>query len=275
VHALIDELRARMTDELDYRLEATCQTEFADRYRDHPFIHIPAVVPERSAQRVLTTEWVDAMGWTEFEATAPDPIRQLAAETIFRFAQGSVHRFRVFNGDPHPGNYRFHPDGRVTFFDFGLVKRWDGDEFERLFPVLDAVLTEDAERTVAAMEDAGFLKRGNGLEPAHVYAAVSAAYRAYLVDEFTFTTSYTTEALTNVMDVQGPYADVMKVLDMPPSFVLLDRVVWGVSALMGRLGATNRWRAILDEYRHGGPPATPLGEQEAAWLAARSAPTGA
>jgi predicted unusual protein kinase regulating ubiquinone biosynthesis (AarF/ABC1/UbiB family) len=272
VHALVDELRARMADELDYRLEAACQTEFADRYRGHPFIHVPEVVPERSAQRVLTTEWVEAMGWTEFEATAPDPLRQLAAEAIFRFAQGSVHRHRVFNGDPHPGNYRFHPDGRVSFFDFGLVKRWDGDEFDRLFPILDHVLARDPVATVAAMEDVGFIKRGHGLDPEHVFDGVSAAYRAYLVDEFTFTPSYTTEALTNVMDLQGPFADVMQVLDMPPSFVLLDRVVWGVSALMGRLGARNRWRSILEEYRHGAPPATALGEQEAAWRAALPAP---
>jgi hypothetical protein len=52
---------------------------------------------------------------------------------------------------------------------------------------------------------------------------------------------------------------------MPPSFVILDRVVWGVSALLGRLEATNRWRGMLDEYRHGGPPATALGEAEAEW----------
>jgi predicted unusual protein kinase regulating ubiquinone biosynthesis (AarF/ABC1/UbiB family) len=271
VHALVDELRARMGDELDYRLEARCQAEFADRYRGHPFIHVPDVVPERSAERVLTTEWVDAIGWSEFEATAPDPLRQAAAEAIFRFAQGSVHHHRAFNGDPHPGNYRFHPDGRVSFFDFGLVKRWQGDELERLMPVLDTVLANDAAATVAAMEEVGFIRPGHGLDPDHVFGCVSAAYRAYLPDEFTFTSSYTTEALTNVMDVAGPYADVLRVLDMPPSFVLLDRVVWGVSALLGRLGATNRWRGILEEYRHGGAPVTPLGEQEAAWRAERAA----
>jgi hypothetical protein len=49
--------------------------------------------------------------------------------------------------------------------------------------------------------------------------------------------------------------------------VILHRVVWGVSALLGRLGATNRWRAILDEYRLGAPPATELGEIEARWQA--------
>ena len=61
---------------------------------------------------------------------------------------------------------------------------------------------------------------------------------------------------------------MLAALDMPPSFVLLDRVVWGVSALLGRLGATNRWRAIVLELpRRPGRSARPprLGEQEATW----------
>jgi hypothetical protein len=40
---------------------------------------------------------------------------------------------------------------------------------------------------------------------------------------------------------------------------------------MGRLGAHNRWRGILQEYRHDGPPVTPLGELEAHWRANRVA----
>ena len=63
----------------------------------------------------------------------------------------------------------------------------------------------------------------------------------------------------------------MAALDMPASFVILDRVVWGVSALLGRLEAQGPWRGILDEYRTGGPPATPLGEEERAWAAAARA----
>jgi predicted unusual protein kinase regulating ubiquinone biosynthesis (AarF/ABC1/UbiB family) len=270
VHALVDELRERMYDELDYTLEAACQTEFFERYRDHPFIRIPEVVPELSAEKVLTTEWIEGIGWTDFEVTATEAERQQAAEVVFRFAQGSVHRFGVFNGDPHPGNYRFHGDGRVTFFDFGLVKRWSTDEFARLMPVLDLVLAKDVPGTVAAMETAGFIRGAHGLDPERVYECVSAPYSAYFDEVFTFTKSYTADALRNVMDLQGPYADVIKNLNMPPSFVILDRVVWGVSALLGRLEARNHWRGILEEYRHDGPPATPLGEQEAAWRARRS-----
>ncbi|MCX7619510.1 MAG: AarF/ABC1/UbiB kinase family protein [Acidimicrobiales bacterium] len=269
VHALVDELRARMYDELDYTLEAGCQTEFWERYKDHPFIRIPKVVPEMSTEKVLTTEWVDGTSWTDFEANATYEQRQRAAEVVFRFAQGSVHEHRVFNGDPHPGNYRFHPDGSVTFLDFGLVKRWSTDEFDKLIPILDLIIDRKVGPTVRAMEEVGFLMRDHGLDDEHVFEAISAPYRAYMVEEFTFTRSYTAEALQNVMDLQGPYADVIRCLNMPPSFVILDRVVWGVSALLGRLEAHNRWRGILDEYRHGGPPATELGELEQDWKARR------
>jgi predicted unusual protein kinase regulating ubiquinone biosynthesis (AarF/ABC1/UbiB family) len=262
---IVGELRDRMVDELDYRLEARNQTEFADRYRGHPYVRIPGVVTERSAERVLTSEWVDGRSWSQFEGTATDDQRQRAAEVLFRFAQGSIHRHRAFNGDPHPGNYRFHDDGGVTFLDFGLVKRWSEGEWETLGPVLDRVLSGDAPGTVRAMESVGFIRPDHGLADDRVFGCVSAPYTPYLTDEYTFSRTFTAVALDAVFNLQGPYGDVIPNLRLPPSFVILHRLVWGVSALLGRLGATNRWRAILDEYRLGSPPATELGEIEATW----------
>ena len=147
VKALVDELRARMGDELDYRLEAACQTEFAERYRRPPVHPRPrrrprALQPAGAHQRVGRRACVGRVP----EPPPPTRPKQQAAEVLFRFAQGSIHRHGVFNGDPHPGNYRFHHDGTVTFLDFGLVKRWAPGELERAQPVLDAILDRDAER---------------------------------------------------------------------------------------------------------------------------------
>ncbi len=163
--ALVAELRARMVDELDYRLEAASQDAFADRYRGHPFVRIPRVVPERSARRVLTSEWVDGLTFEQFASGASPDERQHTAEVVFRFAQGSLHEHRVFNGDPHPGNYRFHRDGTVTFLDFGLVKHLTATEHDSLLPTIDHVLAGDAVGLVSAMERAGFLHPGHGLDP--------------------------------------------------------------------------------------------------------------
>ncbi|MDQ6697709.1 MAG: AarF/ABC1/UbiB kinase family protein, partial [Actinomycetota bacterium] len=272
VKGIVDELRDRMADELDYRIEARCQTEFANRYATHPFIHVPAVVPERSARRVITSEWADGQTWAQFEATATGALRQRAAEVLFRFAQGSIHRDGVFNGDPHPGNYRFQADGSVTFLDFGLVKRWTPGELETLSPVLDAVLEGDAVAVADAMVLAGFLSPATHLEPSLVFEYVSAPYIPYLSEDFAFDPSFTGRVLAKFVDLNGPYRDVIAALNMPASFVILDRVVWGVSALLSKLAAENKWRAILAEYRKGAPPATELGRIEAAWRASIAVP---
>ncbi len=265
VQGLVDELRARMADELDYRLEASCQSEFAERYRGHPFVNVPEVIGEYSTRRVLTSEWVDDMSWEQFLATADEAARQRAAEVIFRFVQGAIYRVGVFNGDPHPGNYLFGPDGSVTFIDFGLVKRWAPGEFEGLIPIIDPLFERNAEGVVAQMESSGFLLPGHGLDPESVLDYVSAPYRAYFSDTFTFTEDFTQGVIRGLLEVGGPNAEVMHALTMPPSFVILDRVVWGMSALLGRLGARNRWRAILDEYRCDQPPVTALGRAEQEW----------
>jgi predicted unusual protein kinase regulating ubiquinone biosynthesis (AarF/ABC1/UbiB family) len=266
--ALVDELRHRMREELDYELEAASQTEFTTHFAGHPFITIPSVDPATSSKRVLTTEWVEGMSWLEFESTATASARRRAGESIWRFAQYAVHRLGAFNGDPHPGNYRFSIDGDVTFFDFGLVKRWTPGEWEQLAPSIDAIIVHrDPDRVVAVMEEIGFLRSGHGLSPQQVYEYVSTPYLPYLTDEFTFTRAFVRDAMSKIVDVKGPYADVIEELNMPPSFVILDRVVWGVSAILGKLEVTAPWRSMLLEYRDGGPPSTPLGEAERAWIA--------
>jgi predicted unusual protein kinase regulating ubiquinone biosynthesis (AarF/ABC1/UbiB family) len=264
---LVDELRTRMRDELDYTLEARNQIEFGTHFAGHPFVSIPAVDLATSTKRILTTEWIDAMSWAEFESTAHSVARHHAGESIWRFAQHAIHRLGAFNGDPHPGNYRFDSDGHVTFLDFGLVKRWTPGEWEQLSPSVDAIVVHrDPDRLVAVMEDIGFLRTGHGLDPQHVYDYVSTPYTPYLSDTFTFTRNFVHDAMATIIDVKGPHSDVIERLNMPPSFVILDRVVWGVSAILGRLEVTAPWRSMLLEYCNGGPPATPLGEAERDWM---------
>ncbi|MGH9188756.1 MAG: ABC1 kinase family protein [Acidimicrobiales bacterium] len=272
VKPMVDELRARMGDELDYRLEARCQAEFADRYRGHPFIHVPDVVPERSARRVITSDWVDGVSWPDFLATATAEEQATAAEVLFRFAEGSIWHHRVFNGDPHPGNYRFHPGGRkVTFLDFGLVKRWAPGELESLSPILDAILAQDATGTVQALVAARFLPADHGLAVERVYEYCSGPYIPFQQDEFTYTSEFVGQTLQRMLDLQGEYGDVIRLLNMPPSYVILDRVVWGMSALLGRMQARAGWGRLLDEYLHHAPPSTELGRAEAEWRERRAA----
>lgn len=268
---LVDELRARMREELDYRLEAENAAEFARLFAGHPWVRIPQVLSDYSSDKVLTSEWVEGLSFDEFRATASHDTRQRAGEVVWRFAQHAITRYGAFNGDPHPGNYKFHHDGSVTFLDFGLVKRWSPGEWETLQPTLDAVIVHrDPERLVIAMERSGFLRPNHGLDAAHVFDYVSSPYLPYLTDEFTFSRQWMIDTIAKIFDLNGPHADVIEHLNMPPSFVILDRVVWGVNAILGKLEVSGPFRAMLLEYVADGEPATDLGAAEAAWWAVAS-----
>jgi predicted unusual protein kinase regulating ubiquinone biosynthesis (AarF/ABC1/UbiB family) len=54
VRTVAREAAARISEEIDYRHEADMITAFHELYRRHPFIRVPAVIPETSADRVLS-----------------------------------------------------------------------------------------------------------------------------------------------------------------------------------------------------------------------------
>jgi hypothetical protein len=158
VDALLTELRDRVTEELDYRREAANQRLLAAYYDGHPTIHIPAVISELSTRRVMTSELSGGARFAEL-ASWPQHERDLAAETIYRFVFRSLYEVRAFNGDPHPGNYLFHPGGRVTFLDFGLVKHFTPAELQPLLQMVRTICVEhDPEAFRRSLENARFLR---------------------------------------------------------------------------------------------------------------------
>ena len=127
--AVAEELRLRVTEELDYEYEAQSQRTFARAYRGHPFIYVPDVLTRLSRRRVLVTEYVEGLGFEDVKRL-PQADRDRFGEIVFRFGFGSIYHLQQFNADPHPGNYILMPDARVAFLDFGMTKRLDREQIE-------------------------------------------------------------------------------------------------------------------------------------------------
>ena len=269
---IVEEIRERVVEELDYRIEADNQQLFVDAYRGHPTIHVPEVVRELSTKRVLTTELAEGVRFDEALTWNQDE-RDLAAETIFRFVFRSLYRLRVFNGDPHPGNYLFRPGGHVVFLDFGLVKRFTPGEVDVFGSLIQSlVLEEDVTAFRRTIEDIGLLKPDLPVSDQLVEDYFRHFYEWVLEDApATMTPEYGAESMRRIFDANGPYGPVMKAANVPPSFVIIQRINLGLSALLGDLHATANWRRIAEELWPfvDGPPSTPLGQAEQDWLAGR------
>jgi len=265
---LVQELRERIGEELDYDLEADNQRLFADYYRDHPFIHVPQVYDDLSTGRVLTTELATGARFSEVTRWSAEQ-RDLAGETLYRFVFGSLYRLGAFNGDPHPGNYLFQPDGRVTFLDYGLVKRFTPAE---LRPFQDMIVAMVQDHDMAAfrriIESVGLLRPDDRFTDEQIGEYFGHFYEFVLADEpITMTQEYASETVKRFFDTSGPHGEIMKAANVPPSMVIIQRINLGVYAVLGELGATANWRRLAEELWPwvGAAPETELGRQEAAW----------
>ena len=268
---IVEELKLRLREELDYELEADNQQLFVDHYRNHPFIAIPEVVHELSSRRVLTTELAEGARWAELLTWSQDE-KDLAAEAIHRFVFGSLYRFGVFNGDPHPGNYLFNRGGRVTFLDFGLVKRFTPEEIGQLARMSETFAVErDMPAFRKVIATSGFLKDDGRFTDAQIEEYFRHFWEFVLRDEeLTTTPEWSSESVRRFFDPTGEHGEIMRAANVPASFVILQRINLGLGAVLGELRATRNWRRIaMEEWPFvQAAPSTPLGEEEARWLEA-------
>jgi predicted unusual protein kinase regulating ubiquinone biosynthesis (AarF/ABC1/UbiB family) len=265
---MVEEIRVRLTEELDYRQEAKNQQLFADFYRGHPLIHVPEVLHRFSTARVLTTELVNGRPWAE-QRTQDQATRDHIGEVLFRFVFRSLYTMRAFNGDPHPGNYLFHPDGRITFLDFGLVKHFSGSEMDTFTSMVKAAAVDhDASRFRSILEGAGMLTPGAPVETDDVGRYFSKFYEPVREDrEIVWTPEYASALVRHTFDRSSPISQYATV---PKAFVFIQRINLGLYALLGELRSHGNYRQIASELWPfmQAPPTTEIGKAEAGWLSA-------
>jgi predicted unusual protein kinase regulating ubiquinone biosynthesis (AarF/ABC1/UbiB family) len=269
VRAMAREVSERIGEEIDYRIEAANQREFADVYRGHPFIRIPAVHPRLSARRVLTMDFVDGLRYAK-AITAEQCLRDRWAEVIYRFYLGSMYNHGLIHGDPHPGNYLFHPDGTVTFLDFGCVKRKGTAEIARMASWFEPTLDGDPDRLYRVAVEAGFVDPTDPPDRIELLAWWRDAYRYLLGPQpFTITGEYVAAALRDRVSSASPHRRALRKMTMDGDNTMGLRMDVAMIAALGGLRPTGPWRAICREWLHAGPPATAYGELDASFETAR------
>jgi predicted unusual protein kinase regulating ubiquinone biosynthesis (AarF/ABC1/UbiB family) len=264
------EIGARIAEELDYRLEAANQAEFAELYRGHPFIHVPAVVGELSTGQVLTQELVRGKPWSEAIA-AEQQLRDNWAEAIFRFFYDSYHR-GVCNIDPHPGNYVFHDDGSVSFLDFGCVKRFPLEQVDAMNAIVRECLRGDVAATWRASVEGGFFASSPAVTPEEVFEYWRMPYEQYWGEQpFTITPEYVAAHIERRYGPMGPSANAYRQMTVPRDLTIMSRADIGVWSVIAGLRASNHWGSMAAEHFESEAPLTAMGKLDRAFFEQRGA----
>jgi predicted unusual protein kinase regulating ubiquinone biosynthesis (AarF/ABC1/UbiB family) len=269
VRDVLGELRERTVEECDYELEAANHRRLERFWRGHPFVLVPQVDTELSRRRVLVTEWVDGMGFDEVQRR-PDAMRDRYAEILYRFFYVTVQQLGLVLGDPHPGNYLLCPDGRVAFFDFGMMRRLPRDYLRREAAVSRAVRESDAPAIIAGMHELGYLPGDPGDWDGELLLSYMREISWWMQAEGSLRLG--PEDLWRSTDTlreagMGEHFAQLRQMTVPAEALLLRRMEGLLFQTASTVRASASWGRLLEELIEGAPPVTELGREHADWMA--------
>ncbi|MFI8229283.1 ABC1 kinase family protein [Streptomyces sp. NPDC085900] len=256
IKPLITELRDRVSEELDYALEAQAQQAHAEEFTGDPDVVVPTVVHQ--CDQILITEWMDGIPLSEIIADGTPEQRDRAGQLLARFLFSGPARTGLLHADPHPGNFRLLPgdpedegDWRLGVLDFGTVDRLPGGLPTPIGDSLRRTLDGDAEAVYELLCEEGFVKESIELDPAAVLDYLLPIIEPARADEFTFTRGWMRSQAARIADPRSPAYQLGKQLNLPPAYLLIHRVTLSTIGVLCQLGATVRLREELEEWLPG------------------------
>ncbi len=241
VKPLLDELRDRVAEELDYHMEAAAQRAFAAAYAGDPDIYVPGVVTE--TDHVLVTEWMDGTPLSKIISDGSKPERDRAGILLARFLFSGPARAGMLHADPHPGNFRLLADGRLGVLDFGAVDRLpDGlpPIFGRLLRIMHDPAPDIAEVERELRAD-NFLRPGIAVDLDALRAFLAPLAEPSAVETFKFSREWMREEAARVTDMSA--SGIARKFNLPPSYVLIHRVSTAGIGVLCQLECEGPFRA--------------------------------
>jgi predicted unusual protein kinase regulating ubiquinone biosynthesis (AarF/ABC1/UbiB family) len=249
VKPLVTELRARITEELDYELEAAAQKAFAKAYADDDGIMVPRVVA--ASPRVLVTEWIEGTPLSKVIASGSTPQRDLAGLRLATLHFSAPSKAGLLHADPHPGNFRLLDDGRLGVLDFGAVARMPGGHPEPVGRLSRLTIEGRAEEVLAGLRDEGFVRPDVEVDAQGVLDFVRPMLEPIIDDEFQFSRAWLRTQAGRIANPRGAAYQLARNLNLPPQYMMIHRVTLGSIGVLCQLEARAPYRSVVERWLPG------------------------
>ncbi len=253
IKPLVEELQARVAEELDYGLEAEAQTRFAEAFAGDAMILVPDVVMH--SDTVLVTEWLESdrsLARLIMEGSQHD--RNHYGEAYVRFLFSGPERVGLLHADPHPGNFRILADGRLGVVDFGAVARLADGLPALMGELLREAVAGDYDAVLAGLRAHGFVKASINLDVDDLRTYLGPFVEPAATERFQFSRAWMRDQFTRISDPRQPAATTALKINLPPEFLLIHRVWLGGIGVLSQLGAEAPFAQILTESLPGFAP---------------------
>nr|WP_202886389.1 AarF/ABC1/UbiB kinase family protein [Kribbella sandramycini] len=246
---LIAELQERIGEELDYDRESQAQQQYADAFKDHPEFVVPRVI--KHSPTVIVSEWIEGRPLSSYIAEGTREERNAIGLKYARFLFSGPKYAGLLHSDPHPGNFRVMPDGRLGVVDFGLCARLPDGLPPAIGRLLRISLSGDAVSVRDGLVEEGFIKPRMEIDPEQLMDYLAPFAEPAREESFQFSREWMRAQANRTSDFRSPNATLAFKLNLPPSYVLIHRVWIGGMAVLSQLEAEAPFRGVLEELLPG------------------------
>jgi predicted unusual protein kinase regulating ubiquinone biosynthesis (AarF/ABC1/UbiB family) len=246
IKPLIEELRARAIEELDYVRESNNQRAFARAFEGDPEVLVPHVVA--ASPHVLISEWIDGTPLSHIIRDGTQEQRDRAGSMYERFLLSGPARAGLLHADPHPGNFRIAADGRFVVLDFGAVADLPDGLPTAMGSLLRIAMSGDAEHVMEGLRREGFVRPNVDIDANQLLSYLEPFVEPARHETFHFNRDWLRSQFNRINDVRNPDFMVGLKINLPPSYALIHRVWIGSIAVLCQLGATVPVREVIDEW---------------------------
>lgn len=249
VRPVIEEFTARTEEELDYRIEANHQRQFAKVYEGDPQFAIPHVVA--SAPKVVVSEWMSARPLSDVIARGTPEERNAAGALLAEFHFASPARVGLLHCDPHPGNFMLHSDGRLGVIDFGAAAPFPHGLPPVLGKMVRLSLHEQFDELTELLHANGFVLPGRTVTDEEIAEYLRPLTDPIRSESFHFTRAWLQKAVGPATYVNSPQFRTARALSLPPEYLMIFRVLVGSVGICAQLDACAPYMAILTRWLPG------------------------
>ncbi|MBE9114293.1 AarF/ABC1/UbiB kinase family protein [Lusitaniella coriacea LEGE 07157] len=155
---IYDECCRILWEETDYLNEGRNADTFRRNFREYDWVRVPRVYWRYTSPRVLTLEYVPGIKISHYEALEAAGLdRKLLAKLGAEAYLQQLLNDGFFHADPHPGNIAVSPDGKMIFYDFGMMGKIQANVREKLMDTLFGIAEKNADRVMQSLIELGAL----------------------------------------------------------------------------------------------------------------------
>ncbi len=160
------ECRKVLMKELDFNCEAQYAARFRQQFLDDENIEVPAVIWDMSSEKVLCLSYLEGTKISDLKKLQSQEIdlSKIAEIGAISYLKQLVN-YGFFHADPHPGNLAVSNEGKLIFYDFGMMGNISNNLQTRLGGMVKAAALRDASSLVSQLQQAGLISKDIDVGP--------------------------------------------------------------------------------------------------------------